>query len=149
MHTLGVFIKHLPLFPETGNDLHHGAVDAATPGERLAIHMRWARRPHTCRSMWIRRGGNRPRLKDGGTYNSRRTRDARYSRGDTEYIRTGHRRTLSASDFAHQLRLPSYVFGLLTKGEVGRIGVHGLQACGLFKIVEIVGRRRVVGYKLD
>ncbi|KAF8185399.1 hypothetical protein BJ912DRAFT_485018 [Pholiota molesta] len=56
---------------------------------------------------------------------------------------------LSASDFAHQLRSPSYISGLLKRSEVGRIGVHGLQGYGLFKIGDIVGRRRVFGYILD
>ncbi|KAF9542044.1 hypothetical protein CPC08DRAFT_717016 [Agrocybe pediades] len=34
-------------------------------------------------------------------------------------------------------------------GELGRVGVYGLQVYGIFKIGEIIGRRHVVGYKLD
>ncbi|KAF8171261.1 mitochondrial ATP synthase g subunit-domain-containing protein, partial [Pholiota molesta] len=52
------------------------------------------------------------------------------------------------ADLAHQLRSPGYISGLLRSGEVGRIGVYGLQAYGLFKIGEMVGRRSIVGYKL-
>jgi hypothetical protein len=38
------------------------------------------------------------------------------------------------ADLAHQLRSPGYISGLLKSGEVGRIGVYGLQAYGLFKV---------------
>ncbi|KAF9470483.1 hypothetical protein BDN70DRAFT_821316 [Pholiota conissans] len=53
------------------------------------------------------------------------------------------------TNLAKQVRAPGYIGSLLKSGEVGRIGVYGLQAYGIFKIGEIVGRRHVVGYKLD
>ncbi|KAF8193458.1 hypothetical protein BJ912DRAFT_242709 [Pholiota molesta] len=53
---------------------------------------------------------------------------------------------LSASDLTHQLRSPSYISGLLKRGDVGRNGVYGLQA---YRLPKIVGRRSVIGYKLD
>ncbi|KIJ91747.1 hypothetical protein K443DRAFT_685758 [Laccaria amethystina LaAM-08-1] len=37
---------------------------------------------------------------------------------------------------------------LVRDGEVARVGIYGLQAYGIFKIGEIVGRRSLVGYDL-
>jgi len=38
--------------------------------------------------------------------------------------------------------------GVFQSGEVGKIGIYGLQAYGIFKIGEMVGRRNVIGYDL-
>ncbi|KAF9555068.1 hypothetical protein CPC08DRAFT_712321 [Agrocybe pediades] len=48
-----------------------------------------------------------------------------------------------------QISNPGLVGNLVKSGELGRVGVYGLQAYGIFKIGEIIGRRHVVGYKLD
>ncbi|KAJ3981484.1 mitochondrial ATP synthase g subunit-domain-containing protein [Lentinula detonsa] len=37
----------------------------------------------------------------------------------------------------------------ISSGEVARLGVYALEAYGIFKIGEMVGRRSIVGYKLD
>uniref|UniRef100_A0A8H8CF21 Uncharacterized protein n=1 Tax=Psilocybe cubensis TaxID=181762 RepID=A0A8H8CF21_PSICU len=48
-----------------------------------------------------------------------------------------------------QVRNPALVGNLVKSGEIGRVGVYGLQAYGIYKIGEIIGRRSLVGYKLD
>ncbi|KIK50894.1 hypothetical protein GYMLUDRAFT_234429 [Collybiopsis luxurians FD-317 M1] len=37
----------------------------------------------------------------------------------------------------------------VNSGEILRIGIYGLEAYGIFKIGEMVGRRSIIGYKLD
>ncbi|PPQ69278.1 hypothetical protein CVT25_005935 [Psilocybe cyanescens] len=48
-----------------------------------------------------------------------------------------------------QVSNPALAGNLLKSGELGRVGVYGLQAYGIYKIGEIIGRRSLVGYKLD
>ncbi|KAF9542087.1 hypothetical protein CPC08DRAFT_717000 [Agrocybe pediades] len=48
-----------------------------------------------------------------------------------------------------QISNPGLVGNLVKSGELGRVGVYGLQEYGIFKIGEIIGRRHVVGYNLD
>ncbi|KAF8992740.1 mitochondrial ATP synthase g subunit-domain-containing protein [Cyathus striatus] len=47
-----------------------------------------------------------------------------------------------------QVRNPAAVRGLLQSGEIAQVGIYGLQAYGIFKIGEIIGRRSLVGYDL-
>ncbi|KAI5122514.1 hypothetical protein M0805_005242 [Coniferiporia weirii] len=44
---------------------------------------------------------------------------------------------------------PAYWREILRTGEYKRVGVYALEAYGIFKIGEIVGRRHLVGYELD
>ncbi|KAL5526663.1 hypothetical protein ACEPAF_8388 [Sanghuangporus sanghuang] len=44
---------------------------------------------------------------------------------------------------------PSYWRELLRTGEYKRVGIYALEAYGIFKVGEIIGRRHVIGYKLD
>ncbi|KAF9551890.1 hypothetical protein CPC08DRAFT_714983 [Agrocybe pediades] len=62
--------------------------------------------------------------------------------------------TLDAFKSAHgslwsQISNPGLVANFVKSGKLGRVGVYGLQAYGIFKIGEIIGRRHVVGYKLN
>ncbi|KAF9522458.1 mitochondrial ATP synthase g subunit-domain-containing protein [Crepidotus variabilis] len=47
-----------------------------------------------------------------------------------------------------QITKPGFVGGLVRSGDFGRVGIYGLQAYGIFKIGEIVGRRNLVGYPI-
>jgi len=47
-----------------------------------------------------------------------------------------------------QISAPGLIRSLFRNGEVPRLGVYGLQAYGIFKIGEILGRRSLVGYDL-
>ncbi|KAF8800840.1 hypothetical protein BYT27DRAFT_7148204 [Phlegmacium glaucopus] len=47
-----------------------------------------------------------------------------------------------------QITSPGLVRNLIQSGQVGRVGVYGLQAYGIFKIGEILGRRSLIGYDL-
>ncbi|KAJ3512214.1 hypothetical protein NLJ89_g3648 [Agrocybe chaxingu] len=47
-----------------------------------------------------------------------------------------------------QVSHPTFVGNLIKSGDLGRVGIYGLQAYGIFKIGEIVGRRSLVGYKI-
>ncbi|KAJ4483854.1 mitochondrial ATP synthase g subunit-domain-containing protein [Lentinula aciculospora] len=38
---------------------------------------------------------------------------------------------------------------VVSNGEIARLGVYAVEAYGIFKIGEMVGRRSIVGYKLD
>ncbi|KAF7316599.1 hypothetical protein HMN09_00392400 [Mycena chlorophos] len=40
----------------------------------------------------------------------------------------------------------SYWRGLIQSGDIARVGVYAVEAYGIFKIGEIIGRRKVVGY---
>ncbi|KAH8118152.1 mitochondrial ATP synthase g subunit-domain-containing protein [Phellopilus nigrolimitatus] len=44
---------------------------------------------------------------------------------------------------------PAYWREILHTGEYKRVGVYALEAYGIFKIGEIIGRRHLVGYKLE
>ncbi|KAF8149152.1 mitochondrial ATP synthase g subunit-domain-containing protein [Crassisporium funariophilum] len=48
-----------------------------------------------------------------------------------------------------QVTSPGLMRNLVQSGDVGRVGIYGLQAYGIFKIGEIVGRRSMIGYSLD
>ncbi|KAF8956174.1 mitochondrial ATP synthase g subunit-domain-containing protein [Flammula alnicola] len=48
-----------------------------------------------------------------------------------------------------QVSKPALVGNLVKSGDLGRVGIYGLQAYGIFKIGEIIGRRSVVGYNVD
>ncbi|KAJ4475997.1 mitochondrial ATP synthase g subunit-domain-containing protein, partial [Lentinula edodes] len=37
----------------------------------------------------------------------------------------------------------------IDNGEIARLGVYAVEAYGIFKIGEMVGRRSIVGYKLE
>lgn len=43
----------------------------------------------------------------------------------------------------------SYWTQLLTKGDWKRVGIYAVEAYGIFTIGEMIGRRSLVGYKLD
>ncbi|TKY85147.1 hypothetical protein EX895_006227 [Sporisorium graminicola] len=43
----------------------------------------------------------------------------------------------------------SYWAQLLTKGDWKRVGIYAVEAYGIFTIGEMIGRRSLVGYKLD
>ncbi|KAL4062191.1 mitochondrial ATP synthase g subunit-domain-containing protein [Scleroderma yunnanense] len=45
-------------------------------------------------------------------------------------------------------RDPAYLRSLLSTGEWTRLAIYGVEAYGIFKIGEIVGRRSLVGYNL-
>ncbi|KAF5327478.1 hypothetical protein D9619_005135 [Psilocybe cf. subviscida] len=47
-----------------------------------------------------------------------------------------------------QVSNPQILGHLVKSGEIARVGIYGLQAYGIFKIGEIVGRQSLVGYKL-
>ncbi|CAA7265698.1 unnamed protein product [Cyclocybe aegerita] len=47
-----------------------------------------------------------------------------------------------------QVSNPAFAGNLIKSGDLGRVGIYGLQAYGIFKIGEIVGRRSLVGYKI-
>ncbi|KAF5332343.1 hypothetical protein D9758_017447 [Tetrapyrgos nigripes] len=42
-----------------------------------------------------------------------------------------------------------YWSGAVRSGEIARIGVYALEAYGIFKIGEIIGRRSLVGYNVN
>jgi len=44
---------------------------------------------------------------------------------------------------------PSYWREILRNGEWQRVGVYALEAYGIFKIGEMIGRRHIVGYKVE
>ncbi|KAG7531625.1 hypothetical protein FFLO_04209 [Filobasidium floriforme] len=44
---------------------------------------------------------------------------------------------------------PNFWKGLAQNGQWAKVGVVGLEAYGIFKIGEIIGRRNLVGYKLQ
>jgi len=46
-------------------------------------------------------------------------------------------------------RNPQYWRDVLRSGEWTKLGIYALEAYGIFKIGEIIGRRHLVGYKLD
>ncbi|KIM36036.1 hypothetical protein M413DRAFT_32066 [Hebeloma cylindrosporum] len=48
-----------------------------------------------------------------------------------------------------QVKNPGFVREIVRSGELGRVGIYGLQAYGIFKIGEIFGRRSLVGYKIN
>jgi hypothetical protein len=83
--------------------------------------------------LWTQRGGPCLRLlKDGRTYALMRTRDGHITSTSTLH------RPSSIEPFGFRLRTPTPLAqlhsGLLKRGEVGRIGVYGLQTYGLFKV---------------
>ncbi|KAJ7018814.1 hypothetical protein C8F04DRAFT_362840 [Mycena alexandri] len=41
---------------------------------------------------------------------------------------------------------PNYWRGIMQSGEIARVGIYAVEAYGIFKIGEIIGRRKVVGY---
>lgn len=43
----------------------------------------------------------------------------------------------------------SYWAQVLTKGDWRRLGIYALEAYGIFTIGEMIGRRSLVGYKLE
>ncbi|KAK7033392.1 hypothetical protein R3P38DRAFT_3313391 [Favolaschia claudopus] len=43
---------------------------------------------------------------------------------------------------------PSYWRGIMQSGEIARVGIYAVEAYGIFKIGEILGRRKLVGYPL-
>jgi len=53
------------------------------------------------------------------------------------------------STLAKRARDLSYWKGILNNGEWKKVGIYGLEAYGIFKIGEILGRRHMVGYKLE
>lgn len=53
------------------------------------------------------------------------------------------------SSFFHSARDASYWRTLLQNGEWKRYGIYALEAYGIFKIGEMIGRRHVVGYSLE
>ncbi|KDR72148.1 hypothetical protein GALMADRAFT_74382 [Galerina marginata CBS 339.88] len=53
------------------------------------------------------------------------------------------------SNLWSQVANPALVGNLVKSGEIGRVGIYGLQAYGIFKIGEIVGRRSVIGYNIE
>jgi len=46
-------------------------------------------------------------------------------------------------------RSPAYWREIISSGEWTKVAIYGLEAYGVFKIGEILGRRSLVGYKLD
>ncbi|KAF8070803.1 mitochondrial ATP synthase g subunit-domain-containing protein [Lyophyllum atratum] len=44
---------------------------------------------------------------------------------------------------------PNYWREAMRTGEIKQVGIYAVEAFGLFKIGEIIGRRSLVGYKLD
>ncbi|KAJ7707410.1 mitochondrial ATP synthase g subunit-domain-containing protein [Mycena rosella] len=42
----------------------------------------------------------------------------------------------------------SYWRGIMQSGEIARVGIYAVEAYGIFKIGEIIGRRQIVGYPL-
>ncbi|KAJ7096529.1 mitochondrial ATP synthase g subunit-domain-containing protein [Mycena belliarum] len=42
----------------------------------------------------------------------------------------------------------SYWRGIMQSGEIARVGIYAVEAYGIFKIGEIIGRRKLVGYPL-
>ncbi|KAJ6512941.1 mitochondrial ATP synthase g subunit-domain-containing protein, partial [Mycena sanguinolenta] len=43
---------------------------------------------------------------------------------------------------------PAYWRGIVQSGEIAKVGIYALEAYGIFKIGEIIGRRKIVGYPL-
>ncbi|KAF8879538.1 mitochondrial ATP synthase g subunit-domain-containing protein [Gymnopilus junonius] len=69
-----------------------------------------------------------------------------------------HKENLQPPTLADVKYAYSYLWSQLTpalpgqlarSGEAGRVAIYGLQAYGIFKIGEIVGRRSVVGYSIE
>ncbi|EIW83620.1 hypothetical protein CONPUDRAFT_80289 [Coniophora puteana RWD-64-598 SS2] len=56
--------------------------------------------------------------------------------------------TSAYSELFARARSPAYWRGILGSGEWARVGVYAVEAYGIFKIGEIIGRRSLVGYKL-
>ncbi|TFK35261.1 mitochondrial ATP synthase g subunit-domain-containing protein [Crucibulum laeve] len=56
-------------------------------------------------------------------------------------------RTAYASIWS-QVSNPAALRSLAQSGDIARVGIYGLQAYGIFKIGEIVGRRSLIGYDL-
>ena len=48
-----------------------------------------------------------------------------------------------------QIAAPGALRTLAQSGQVAQVGIYGLQAYGIFKIGEIVGRRSLVGYNVQ
>jgi len=46
-------------------------------------------------------------------------------------------------------RSPDYWRGLVRSGDWAKLGIYALEAYGIFKIGEIIGRRSLVGYKVE
>ncbi|KAJ7261719.1 mitochondrial ATP synthase g subunit-domain-containing protein [Mycena haematopus] len=41
---------------------------------------------------------------------------------------------------------PAYWRGIVQSGEIAKVGIYAVEAYGIFKIGEIIGRRKIVGY---
>ncbi|PSS05477.1 hypothetical protein EW026_g2382 [Hermanssonia centrifuga] len=48
-----------------------------------------------------------------------------------------------------RVRNPAYLRELVRSGDITKVGVYALEAYGIFKIGEIVGRRSLVGYNVQ
>ncbi|KAI0750303.1 mitochondrial ATP synthase g subunit-domain-containing protein [Daedaleopsis nitida] len=48
-----------------------------------------------------------------------------------------------------QARSPQYWRNLLRSGDLTKVGIYALEAYGIFKIGEIIGRRSLVGYNIQ
>ncbi|KAF5342392.1 hypothetical protein D9611_001125 [Ephemerocybe angulata] len=48
-----------------------------------------------------------------------------------------------------QVSNPAALRQLVQSGQLAQVGIYGLQAYGIFKIGEIIGRRSLVGYKIQ
>lgn len=55
----------------------------------------------------------------------------------------------SDSQFFHSAQSMSYWRSILQSGEWKRWAIYGIEAWGIFKIGEMIGRRHIVGYKLE
>ncbi|KAM0754338.1 hypothetical protein T439DRAFT_331424 [Meredithblackwellia eburnea MCA 4105] len=53
------------------------------------------------------------------------------------------------SSFFHSAQAPSYWKQLYTSGQWKSFAVYAVEAYGIFKIGEMIGRLHIVGYKLD
>ncbi|VDB86494.1 unnamed protein product [Peniophora sp. CBMAI 1063] len=51
--------------------------------------------------------------------------------------------------FAQRATNPAYLRGLFSSGEWATVGIYGLEAYGIYKIGEIIGRRSLVGYNVQ
>ncbi|KZV77497.1 hypothetical protein PENSPDRAFT_620979 [Peniophora sp. CONT] len=51
--------------------------------------------------------------------------------------------------FAQRAANPAYLRSLFSSGEWATVGIYGLEAYGIYKIGEIIGRRSLVGYNVQ
>jgi len=53
------------------------------------------------------------------------------------------------TNLLNRAKNPAYWKGIVNNGEWKKVGIYAAEAYGIFKIGEILGRRHLIGYKLE